>query len=138
MVYATVEQANSYHAARLSSTAWAALSAGQKAIALQSASDAIDQYAAENGGWKTQWTAEADTPVAVQRVCCEEALRLTDTGAETRREMMREGVKATSIGGASESYAEGSVQLAQRILRCPGAAALLKPYLGARKVVPIR
>lgn len=126
MTYATVEQANEYHAARLSYEAWSALSPGQQQAALQSATDALDLYAAAHGGWRQDYTQAPPEPL--QAACCLEALALTDATTMERIQAQAQGVTATSMGSASESY-NGAVALSRSALADPKAALLLAPYL---------
>ena len=125
MTYATVEQANDYHAARLSAEAWFALSSAKHLPALQSATDALDAYAAAHGGWKA-FSPEA-IPAAIQAACCEVALNLTDPALQERLKAQQQGVTSTSIGSASESYT-GNVRM-DAVLISPALALRLKPYL---------
>lgn len=125
MTYATVEQANDYHAARLSAEAWFALSSAKHLPALQSATDALDAYAAAHGGWK-DFNPEA-IPAAIQAACCEVALTLTDPALQERIKAQQQGVTSTSIGSASESYT-GNAR-AEAVLISPTLALRLKPYL---------
>lgn len=127
MTYATLEQAAEYHYARLSKGAWTALSDADRKAALQEASDNLDAYAALHGGWREAYTAET-VPDALMKACCIEALMLTDAGIMTRRNLQQQGVKSSSIGGASESYGEGAA-FAHSALLSPQAERLLKPYL---------
>lgn len=126
MPYATVIQANDYHAARLSAEAWFALSPAKLLPALQSATDVLDAYAASHGGWKG-FDPELSIPAAVQAACCEIALTLTDQAAQERIRAQQQGVASTSIGNASESYT-GNVR-AEAVLISPALVLRLKPYL---------
>lgn len=126
MAYATIEQADAYHATRLSAEAWSALDSSLQQAALQSATDALDLYAASHGGWRQDYTQ--DPPVALQAACCLEALALTDTTTMERIQAQAQGVTATTMGSASESY-NGAVALSRSALADPKAALLLAPYL---------
>lgn len=126
MTYATVEQANEYHAARLSAEAWFALSPAKHLPALQSATDALDAYATAHGGWK-DFDPAVLIPAAIQAACCEVALTLTDRALQERIKAQQQGVTSTSIGSASESYT-GNAR-AEAVLISPALALRLKPYL---------
>lgn len=126
MTYATVEQANEYHAARLSAEAWLALSSAKHLPALQSATDALDAYAAAQGGWK-DFLPEVEVPQAIADACCMVALSLTDPALQERIKAQQQGVTSTSIGSASESYT-GNVRM-EAVLISPALALRLKPYL---------
>lgn len=126
MTYATVEQANEYHAARLSAEAWFALSSAKHLPALQSATDALDAYAAAQGGWK-DFLPEVEVPQAIADACCMVALSLTDPALQERIKAQQQGVTSTSIGSASESYT-GNVRM-EAVLISPALALRLKPYL---------
>ncbi len=126
MTYATVEQANEYHAARLSAEAWFALSSAKHLPALQSATDALDAYAAAHGGWK-DFLPEVEVPQAIADACCMVALSLTDPALQERIKAQQQGVTSTSIGSASESYT-GNARM-EAVLISPALALRLKPYL---------
>lgn len=126
MTYATVAQANTYHNARLSAAAWSAIPSAQQLPALQSATDALDAYAAAHGGWKEIWT-ETTIPEALSRACCEAAVLLSDKALQERVQAQQQGVASTSIGSASETYTgRGANSLT---LLSPAILALLRPYL---------
>lgn len=134
MTYATVEQANDYHAARLSAEAWSALDPAQQQAALQSATDALDLYAAQAGGWKAEYST--NTPEPIVRACAEHALALTDGTTQERLRAQMQGVAASSIGSASESYTGAGKAVATGMM--PMVDALLLPYLRrARGGAPI-
>ena len=124
MTYATVEQANEYHAARLSAEAWFALSPAIQAAALSSASEALDAYAVSKGGWLADYTE--NTPVEIKNACCMEALALTDRETSERMKAQAQGVQSTSMGSASESY---TGQGAALMLANTRVATMLKPFL---------
>lgn len=126
MAYATVAQATAYHKTRLSAEAWSALDSNQQQAALQSASDALDLYAAAHGGWRQDYTQ--DPPEPLQAACCLEALALTDATTQERIQAQAQGVTSTSMGSASESY-NGAAFLSRAGLADPKAALLLAPYL---------
>jgi phage gp36-like protein len=126
MTYATVEQANEYHAARLSAEAWFALSSAKHLPALQSATDALDAYAAAHGGWK-DFLPEVEVPQAIADACCMVALTLMDPAAQERIRAQQQGVVQTSIGSASETYT-GGVR-AESLLITPAIVMRLSPYL---------
>lgn len=126
MTYATVEQANEYHAARLSGEAWEALLLPQQEAALQSATDALDLYAAAHGGWRQDYRENTPNPIKV--ACCRVAQALTDPTTQERLKAQAQGVTATSMGSASESY-HGAAGLSLAALADPGAALLLAPFL---------
>lgn len=126
MTYATVEQANDYHAARLSAEAWFALSSAKQLPALQSATDVLDAYAAARGGWK-DFLPEVEVPQAIADACCMVALSLTDPALQERIKAQQQGVTSTSIGSASESYT-GNARV-EAVLISPALALRLKPYL---------
>lgn len=127
MLYADKAYADTYHAARLTGTAWTALTDPIKAAALQSAADAIDAYAASKGGWREAYTPET-LPEAIRTACCIEALELTHPETEARRRARQQGLRAISIGGASETYTDAG-GFAACALCSVQAQALLKPYL---------
>ena len=127
MTYATVEQANEYHAARLSAEAWSAIYGPKRLLALQSATDALDAYAAAHGGWKDDFLPEVEVPQAIADACCVIALALTDPAAQERIRAQQQGVVQTSIGSASESYT-GNARM-DAVLISPALALRLKPYL---------
>lgn len=102
MPYADAAYANTYHSSRLSKDAWAALLPATQAAALQSATDAMDLYAASRGGWRRDYST--DTPEPIKMACCLEALALTDATSNARIKAQQQGVQSTSIGSASESY----------------------------------
>lgn len=125
MPYADTAFADAFHSARISGEQWAGLSPDKRTAALQSASDALDMYAAEHGGWKQDYTA--NPPESIRRACCLEALALTDVATQERRTAQMQGVTSTSIGSASESYnaqAGAGAALSNTLV-----AALLRPFL---------
>lgn len=126
MAYATIEQANDYHATRLSAEAWSALDPTQQQAALQSATDALDLYAAAHGGWRQDYSQ--DTPEPLRAACCLEALALNDTTTQERIKAQAQGVTSTSMGSASESY-NGTAALSRAGMADPRATLLLAPYL---------
>lgn len=127
MLYADKTFASSYHAARLTGTAWAALSDTIKTAALQSASDALDAFAASRGGWAETYT-EATIPTDIKNACCLEALDLTRSETDARKRAQQQGVKAISIGGASETYGE-SQNFQAAILTSVQALRLISSYV---------
>ena len=68
-------------------------------------------------------------PDAVKRAQALEALSLTDTQANTRRSLQRQGVTSISLGKASESYTGAGLSDAAEILSSAEALALLRPWL---------
>lgn len=136
MTYASVEQATAYHSARLSGEAWSALPEGRRTAALQSASDLMDQYALARGGFSESWEAGA-VPEPLQRACALLALELTDSARMARLTAQQQGVTATNMGSASESYSgQGAASWA---LISPAVEALLRPWLKrSGGMVPIR
>lgn len=127
MLYADKATADAYHGARLTGAAWGALSDAIKAAALQSASDALDAYAASRGGWIETYTNET-MPTDIKNACCLEALELTKSETEARKKAQQQGVKSISIGGASETYGE-SQAFQNAILADAQALRLVRPYL---------
>lgn len=125
MPYADTAFADAFHGARISGEQWAGLSPDKQAAALQSASDALDLYAAERGGWKQDYTANPPEPI--RRACCLEALALTDETTQERVTAQRQGVTSTSIGSASESYSAQTG--AGAALSNTLVAAMLRPFL---------
>ena len=126
MTYASVSQANTYHAARLTAEAWTAVPEAKRALALQSAADTLDAYAAARGGWKDD-VDPAAVPQPLTNACSELALALTDTAAQERIKAQRQGVTSLSIGSASESYGNPAIGIDSFIN--PAVKALLRPYL---------
>lgn len=126
MSYATKSEADTYHAARLTATAWAALADAAKLLALQSASDAMDEYAEEHGGWIEEYTA-LTYPQALKTACCIEALELSRAETDARKRAQEQGVTSVSIGSASETY--GANRLAGACLVSLRARAMLMPYV---------
>jgi hypothetical protein len=126
MLYADKTIADAYHAARLTGTAWAALSDPIKEAALQSAGDSLDAYAVSRGGWVESYTPET-IPTDIKNACCLEALELTRPETESRKRAQQQGVKAISIGGASESYTDAH-GFPVAIINSPQALALLRRY----------
>lgn len=127
MLYANKDYADKYHGTRLTGAAWAALPDPIKSAALQSASDAMDAYAVSKGGWRESRTSET-VPEALKAACCIEAMEMTRPETEARRRAQQQGLRAISIGSASESYAENS-SLSSNALCSTQAQALLKPYV---------
>ena len=127
MTYASVAEANTYHNARLSAEAWSAIPEAKRLLALQSATDALDAYAAAHGGWKDDFLPEVEVPQAIADACCMVALSLTDPAMQERVKAQQQGVTSTSIGSASESYT-GNVRM-EAVLISPALALRLKPYL---------
>ena len=126
MTYSSVAEANTYHNARLSAEAWSAIPEAKRLPALQSATDALDAYAAAHGGWK-DFLPEVEVPQAIADACCEVALTLMDPAAQERIRAQQQGVVQTSIGSASETYT-GNAR-AEYVLISPALALRLKPYL---------
>lgn len=126
MTYSSVAEANTYHNARLSAEAWSAIPEAKRLPALQSATDALDAYAAAHGGWK-DFTPETEVPQAIADACCEVALTLMDPAAQERIRAQQQGVVQTSIGSASETYT-GGVR-AESLLITPAIVMRLSPYL---------
>lgn len=127
MLYATKTEANTYFTARLSSAAWAALADAMKEAALQSASDSLEAFAASRGGWVETYTAQT-IPTDIKNACCLEALELTRPETDARKRAQQQGVKAISIGGASETYAD-SMAFQAAIINSQQALALLRGYV---------
>lgn len=127
MLYADKATANAYHAARLTGTAWGALSDAIKTAALQSATDALDAFAASRGGWLETYTTET-VPTDIINACCLEALELTRPETDSRKRAQQQGVKSISIGSASETYGE-SQAFQNALLASPQAQRLIAPYL---------
>ena len=125
MAYANISQSDTYHNARMSATAWSALSIPQKEAALENASDALNIYAADKGGWRGDY--RENTPHAIINACCEEALTLVDPVTQARLKAQVEGVSSTSIGSASESYSKSTGGYTG--LPSHKAMAMLKPYV---------
>ena len=128
MSYATKSEADTYHAARLTAAAWAALADATKLLALQSASDAMDDYAAEHGGWIEEYTA-LTYPQALKDACCIEALELSRGETDARKRAQEQGVTSVCIGSASETY--GTNKLAGVCVSSVRARSLLMPYVVA-------
>jgi len=126
MTYATTSQATTYHTARLTAAAWSAVSAADKPLAIQSAADILDAYAAGHGGWRDDVTPAA-VPQALTNACSELALTMTDPSALERITAQQQGVTSLSIGSASESYAGNAIGLDAAL--SPAIKALLRPYL---------
>lgn len=126
MSYATKTEADTYHGARLTAAAWAALADATKTASLQDATDAMDAYASAQGGWIDTYTA-LTYPTALKNACCLEALELSRPETDARKRAQQQGVKSISIGGASESY-EG-LRPAATVLSSQKALALIRPYL---------
>jgi|BioPla2DNA2_1021312.scaffolds.fasta_scaffold13926_5 hypothetical protein len=126
MPYADTAYANTYHNTRLSKEAWGLLSPETQAAALESATDAINLYARTKGGWLKDYTE--NTPDDIKNACCREALALSDTTTQERIKAQAQGVTATSMGSASESY-NGAAGGTLAVLADPGIALLLAPYL---------
>ena len=127
MTYATTSQATTYHTARLTAAAWSAVSAADKPLAIQSAADILDAYAAGHGGWRDDVTPAA-VPQALTNACSDLALTLTDPSALERITAQQQGVTSLSIGSASESYA-GNTAIGLDAVLSPAVKALLRPYL---------
>lgn len=126
MTYASAAQAREYHAARLTSAAWSALSDEQQKAALQSATDALDSFAAGHGAWQKAWTPET-LPGAITQACCMLALDLSDQTLQERIRAQQQGVSATSMGSASESYS--GLGASTWALISPAIALKIGPYL---------
>lgn len=127
MTYSSVAEANTYHNARLSAEAWSAIPEAKRLLALQSATDTLDAYAAAHGGWKDDFLPEVEVPQAIADACCMVALALTDPAAQERIRAQQQGVVQTSIGSASETYT-GGVR-AESLLITPAIVMRLSPYL---------
>ena len=129
MTYATTAQALTYHSARLSASAWSAIPVANQPLALQSAADVLDAYAAANGGWK-DFDPAGIVPAPLVAACCELAILLADTATQERIKAQRQGLTSLSIGSASESYAAGANAKVENVLD-PRIKASLRPYLNA-------
>lgn len=137
--YASVAEADAYHAAR-GATAWAALSGADKAIKLRLATDYMQQR--YGGKWKgyratdvqaLDWPrfgvvvdrvtlASDSVPVQVRRACCELALKATAQALIVDEAAQ---VKSESVGPLSVTYADG----ARQQTRFAAVEAMLAPLL---------
>lgn len=162
--YISVGDATAYLSARLNTSAWSGASEDDKARALITATRTIDRQllkgkkklstqalqfprcyrgygdAAENIGNLPElvdedgWLCETSVPQAVINACCEEALALLDTSANSRRRLQMEGVKSFSLGSLSETF--GGVDSASKGLVSQEAQLLIKPFLaGAVRII---
>lgn len=128
MLYTTVAKATAYHEARLSKAEWSNLSDEVKSAAIQEASDAMDAYAAANGGWIEEYS-ETTIPDGLSNICATEALSLTREDIKKRFELQGAGVRSTTIGRATEVYSEGSRGKYSSTMLTPGLEAILDQYL---------
>lgn len=151
--YLTTAQADTYFTTRLYTEKWDEAGETDKAAALLMASNAVDRcnFAGRrkvsdqerqfprcypplsylpNVSW--YWPCDDTTPQAILDAVCEEALELLTRGNSKRRRMQKEGVSSFSLGGLSESYAQG-VSSAQ--LLSFEAYELLRPYMATTAVV---
>lgn len=128
--YVTIAEADEYLSGEITGERWEVLSTQQKERYLITAARHIDGLMLR--GCKASPTQPMFFPrtpnhgmEAVQQAQMLEALALTDSTAKQRRELQAQGVKAISVGSASESYVDsGASALASR-----EAIQLLRPYL---------
>lgn len=130
MTYATDQQAQAYFIGRAAASTWEAIPPDMKLRLLQTASDAMALYASIHGGWR-----KGIPPERLAHACCLEALALSDTARQMRQDLISQGVTATAIGGASESYGQGA---SKHVMQSTMAVQLLKPFVNSGGGVMIR
>ena len=147
--YVTVAEASEYIQTRYASTdelrqAWEAMDEADQAVYLQKSFDAINilpfrgrKYAAGQEAAFPRWP-DPEVPLAIKYAQIENALTLTDTGAQEDaafyEKMWQYGVESYSIGNLSESSSNGSwgrscSSTAARSVTSAQALNLLQPYL---------